>query len=288
MKRTVRRILRRLGYDILKLPPIPPLVPGPEPPAVLPVWPLPRRREWSDERIRAEFARHPFWHYAYELEGGLSFRTAHHNPGLNTDDPERPLQRFRHFMPYVVEALGGSLQGKRILDIACNSGFWSLQCALLGAEVVGFDARPELIDEANLLKSIVGLDRVEFRVLDFWQMTPEALGGTFDLVLNLGFLYHVPRPLEALERTRAMTRRHILLDTALHPSDEYALYLQWETPTDIRMAAEEGMVAFPTKPAVEMMLRHLRFRRWLEVPVRSADLPLDYRTGKRASWLIEV
>lgn len=32
-------------------------------------------------------------------------------------------------------------------------------------------------------------------------MSPEALGGTFDLVLNLGFLYHVPDPVEALERT---------------------------------------------------------------------------------------
>jgi 23S rRNA G2069 N7-methylase RlmK/C1962 C5-methylase RlmI len=36
-------------------------------------------------------------------------------------------------MPYVVQSQGGALEGKRVLDIACNSGFWSIQCALLGA-----------------------------------------------------------------------------------------------------------------------------------------------------------
>jgi len=68
---------------------------------------------------------------------------------VDTDDPRRPLQRFRHFMPDLLASQGGSLKGRRILDIACNSGFWSLQCALLGAEVAGFDARPELIEQAN-------------------------------------------------------------------------------------------------------------------------------------------
>jgi 2-polyprenyl-3-methyl-5-hydroxy-6-metoxy-1,4-benzoquinol methylase len=91
----------------------------------------------------------------------LSFATSHVNPGLDTDDPKRPLQRYRHFMPYVVASQGGSLKGKRVLDIACNSGFWSIQCALLGAEVVGFDARPELIEQANLLKQITGADNVD-------------------------------------------------------------------------------------------------------------------------------
>jgi SAM-dependent methyltransferase len=175
-----------------------------------------------------------------------------------------------------------------VLDIACNSGFWSIQCALLGAEVVGFDARPELIEQANLLKSITSADGVDFRVLDFWQMSPAVLGGRFDVVLNLGFLYHVANPLEALELTKTMARRHILLDTAVHPSEELTIHLKWEEPFDIRMAVDEGIVALPTKPSVELMLRHLKVNRWFEIPVRTQDMPLDYLTGRRASWLIEV
>lgn len=57
-----------------------------------------------------------------------------------------------------------------------------------------------------------------------------------------------------------MARGHILLDTAVHQSDEFALHLKREEPTDIRMAADEGIVALPTKPAVELMLRHLEVK----------------------------
>ncbi len=289
IKRGVRRVLRHLGYDILKIPGTQRFSPGPEPVPVAPIWPLPRRAQGpSDEEISKQFARYDFWHYAYEFDGGLSFPTRHHKSGLDTDDPQRPLQRFRHFMPYLIQSQGGSLKGKRVLDIACNSGFWSIQCALLGAEVIGFDARAELIEQANLLKWITGADSVEFKVLDFWQMTPEALGGRFDIVVNLGFLYHVPKPVEALELTKTMARTHILLDTAVHPSDEFTIHLKWEEPFDIRMAVDEGIVALPTKPSVELMLRHLKVNGWFEIPVRTQDTPVDYLTGRRASWLIEV
>ena len=289
MKRLIRRALRGLGYDLVKLgePPRPGVRSAPAP--VEPVWPLPRAVDWlSDDRIRAEFAKHPFWHYAYEFEGGLGFPTAHVSPGLETDDPQRPLQRFRHFMPSVVEAAGGSLKGRRVLDIACNSGFWAIQCALLGAEVVGFDARPENIAKANLVKQITGVSGVEFRVLDFQEMTPEALGGDFDIVLNLGFLYHAPQPLDVLERTRRMARAHILLDTATHPSPENAIFLRWEEPFDIRTAAQAGIVAHPTRASIELMLRHMGVRAWAELPVRTSEIPSPYLTGERASWLIHV
>jgi SAM-dependent methyltransferase len=289
IKRLVRRGLRRLGYDLLKIPATQRFRPVPEPSPIEPIWPLPRRAPGlSDDEIRTQFARYPFWHYAYEFEGGLSFPSSHNKPGLDTDDARRPLQRFRHVMPYLLQSQGGTLEGKRVLDIACNSGFWSIQCALLGADVVGFDARHELIDQANLLKSITGADHAEFTPLDFWHMSPETLGGTFDVVLNLGFLYHVPKPLEALELTKRMARGHILLDTMVHPSEDPAIYLKWEEPCDIRMAAHEGVAALPTKPGVELMLRHLSVKAWVEIPVRTRDLPIDYLTRRRVSWLVEV
>ncbi len=289
LKRLVRGAVRRLGYDILKVPATAPVCRGPAPPPVAPVWPLPRAgEEMDDAAIRAAFARFPAWHYAFAFEGGLSFATAHNRPGPEPDDPERPLQRFRHFMPDLVAAAGGSLRGKRVLDIACNSGFFSIQCALLGAEVVGFDARPELIEQARLLKRITGAGSAGFRVLDFDEMTPEALGGTFDIVLSLGLLYHLPDPVRALERTRAMARRVILLDTATHPADDWSVHLKWEEPFDIRTAARAGIVALPTRRSVDLMLRHIGAARWFEIPVRTADIPDLYRTARRASWLVAL
>lgn len=292
LKRVIKRGLHKLGYGLYKLPAgthkrIRPVVT--EPPPRAPIWPLPRHPGGlSDQEIRAAFAQHEFWHYAYEFDGGLKFSAHHNHAERLADAPRRPLQRFSHFMPSLLQAEGGSLKGKRVLDIACNSGFWAIQCGLLGAEVVGFDARPELIEQANLIKQITGTDNVEFKVLDFWEMNPEALGGKFDVVFNLGILYHLPKPLEALELTFAMARGHVLLDTALYESEAPIIYLRWEEPLDIRSAHQEGIAAFPTRHSVELMLKHLKVASYLEIPLRTKDMPVDYLEGGRASWLIEV
>jgi threonine dehydrogenase-like Zn-dependent dehydrogenase len=173
-------------------------------------------------------------------------------------------------------------------NIACSSGYWSTQCALLGAEVVAFDARPEQIELANFVKETVGLDNVEFSTLDFWEMTPEMLGGTFDVVLNLGILYHLPKPVEALQRTMAMASSHVLLDTAVYPAQGPLLYLQWDEPRHIRMFADAGVAALPSKEAVEMMLAHVKAGDWFDIPVTYNDAPMRYINHEQASWLITV
>lgn len=291
ISRSVRSCIGKLGYEIRKINrPSTPTVQAPAGapvPPIEPIWPLPRRPDGLDEdEIRAAFARFEFWHYAYQFEGGLSFAARHTDVSELADVPERPLQRFRHFMPDLVASQGGSLRGKRVLDIACNSGFWSIQCALLGADVVGFDARDVLIEQANLIKSIIGLENVSFRQLDFWSMSPEALGGTFDIVLNLGVLYHLPEPLEVLRRTRAMAHDAILLDTAIQNSTGPIIHLRWEESADIRNASDRGVVAYPSRTAIDLMLRHLGMREWFEIPIRTESMPPDYLRGGRASWMI--
>lgn len=292
--KSMKKALGSLGYEIRRVQPKAAIGASPAPikqaPAgVSPIWPLPRAANGpSDQEVRDGFARHDLWHYAYEFEGGLSFSVHHNNATPLADARERPLQRFGHFMPYLLQAEGGSLKGKRVLDIACNSGFWSIQCALLGAEVVGFDARPELIEQANLIKSIVGIGNVQFRMLDFWEMSPQSLQGTFDVVLNLGILYHLSNPLEALRLTQAMARKHILLDTGVYRCDEPVIKLNWEEPLDIRAAAKAGIVAYPSRSGIDLMLRHLGAAEWFEIPVGSTDVPQDYLDGWRASWLIKV
>jgi SAM-dependent methyltransferase len=287
----VERLVTRTGYQIRKIPPAP-AGQNPAPPrdVVLrdAVWPLPRASTLSDADIREAFAAYDRWHYAYEFDGGLSFSAHHLLPSALADSSERPRQRFRHFMPHLLSANGGSLEGLRVLDIACNAGFWSVQCALLGAEVTGFDARPELIEQANLIKKIVGLKNLDFKVLDFFSMNPEALGGTFDIVLNLGVMYHLPQPLDTLERTRAMATKYVLLDTGVHPTVDPAIYLRWEEPYDIHAAAAAGVVALPSRSSIDLLLRHIGASEWYEIPMRNRDMPEDYLNGRRASWLIKV
>jgi tRNA (mo5U34)-methyltransferase len=294
LRHGVQRILGQFGLKISRIDPVVirhASVVRTEKPATAanPVWPLPRgNKAMTSEGIRQEFARYDAWHYAYEFEGGLSFPIKTAFPGPLTDLAQRPLLRYRHFMPYLLQAFGGSIRGKRVLDIACNSGFWSVQCALLGADVVAFDARPELIEQAELIKSIVGVTNAEFRQLDFWEMRPETLGGTFDIVLNLGILYHLPDPLKALRMTAQIAHGWILLDTEIHPSAEATIHLRWEEPQAIRSANRSGIVALPSKQSLELMYRDIGFRTWAEVPLHTDQMPRDYLDGHRASWLIKV
>lgn len=294
MKQQVQRTFRYFGYEVHKVeaPPVSPRRAGPRPPPpsepVTPVWPLPRAATGlTTEQIREEFAKYPAWHYAYEFVGGLSF-PRRYEPGGTPYDPQRQWQRFRHFMPYLLGAQKGSLAGKRVLDIACNSGFWSFQCALLGAEVIGFDARTELVEQAKLIQRIVGLSNVDFRLLDFWEMSPESLGGTFDVVLNLGLLYHLASPIEALRRTKSMSRDCILLDTQLLPWGNPVVKLQWEEDAAIQNANRSGIVAIPTKSSVELILRDIGVSDSFEIPIRTNDMPEDYLDRSRGSWLIKV
>jgi hypothetical protein len=115
-------------------------------------------------------------------------------------------------------------------------------------------------------------------------MTPARLG-TFDVVLNLGILYHLPDPLDALRRSLAMTSGLMLLDTMLDPRNEALVKLRWEGPLDVRCAAHDGIVAYPTRKAVAAMLHYLGAARVDDIPVRSPDVPLVYLDGRRATWL---
>jgi 2-polyprenyl-3-methyl-5-hydroxy-6-metoxy-1,4-benzoquinol methylase len=297
IKKSIRKLLYWFGYEVQKIskysadhlagkkrP-----VPFATPPPLGPVWPLPQQtRGLTDNEIRKEFAKFDLWHYTYAFEGGISFPVRHIKPDRLIDDPKRHAQRFRHFMPWLLDAQNGSFKGKRVLDIACNSGYWSIQCALLGAEVVGFDARPELIRQADLIKSIVGLTNVKFTVLDIKEMNPRSLNGTFDVVLNMGFLFHVSNPLETLQVSKAMSHKHLLLDTAVSTSKNPVFELRWEEPQDTWTACRAGIVAYPSRRAVEMMLMHCQVTDWLEIPVRSREIPPDYLNHRHASWLITV
>lgn len=260
----------------------------PSPPAVSPIWPLPIRGDgWSAAALQQRLDAFAEWHYAFRFDAGVGVEMRYRS-GAAPRAQDHPLQRFAHFMPPLIAAAGGSLAGRRVLDIACNAGFWSIQCALLGAaEVVGFDARAELVEQAQLLQSAVGVPNARFECVEFSDMTPARLG-TFDVVLNLGVLYHLPDPLDALRRSLAMTSGLMLLDTMVDPRNEALVKLRWEAPLDVRSATRDGIVAYPTKKAVQVMLRHVGATHVVEIPIRSRDVPRVYLDGRRASWLIET
>jgi hypothetical protein len=85
-----------------------------------------------------------------------------------------------------------------------------------------------------------------------------------------------------------MTQGNILLDTAVYRSCNPLIQLRWEEPLDIWTVYRAGIVTFPSKRAVNLMLKHLAIADWFEIPIRNGALPRDYREQRRAAWLIKV
>ena len=144
------------------------------------------------------------WYHSIELPGEVT------TPGVV--DSRRVAPRYR---------LPASLAGLRVLDIGAWDGFWSFEAARLGADdVLATDSfswngsnwgskEPFLFARRAL-----GLEgRVRDLDIDPTDLTPEAVGGEYDVVLFLGVMYHLEDPIGVLRRVASCCRGLLVLET---------------------------------------------------------------------------
>jgi tRNA (mo5U34)-methyltransferase len=148
-------------------------------------WSPPRAPELSVEQLRRRIAELGSWFHNLEL-GGVQTAPDHFLG-------DYPSTKWREF----ADALPPDLQGRRVLDIGCNAGFYSLEMKKRGASrVLGIDDDPRYLAQARFASEYLGLD-IEFRQLSVYDVA--ALGERFDVVLFMGVLYHLRHPLLALD-----------------------------------------------------------------------------------------
>ena len=154
---------------------------------------VPRRKMTRDE-IETQVRRLGPWFHNLDLAG---VQTApEHFLG---DYPRVKWQRFAHAIP-------DNLQGKTVLDIGCNGGFYSIEMKRRGAtRVVGIDSDDDYLLQARLAAEICGVE-IELRKLSVYDVG--ALSEKFDVVFFMGVLYHLRHPLLALD----LIRRHVAKD----------------------------------------------------------------------------
>ncbi|MGH8981394.1 MAG: class I SAM-dependent methyltransferase [Acidimicrobiales bacterium] len=131
-------------------------------------------------------------------------------PGVS--DTRRGLPRLQ---------LPASFAGKSVLDVGAWDGFYSFEAARRGARRVlatdsfAWDGSCWGSQEGFLLaRKALGFERaVDARTVDVLDICPEELGGTFDVTLFLGVLYHLRDPVTAIERVASVTRELLVLET---------------------------------------------------------------------------
>ena len=117
---------------------------------------------------------------------------------------------------------GGSLKGKRVLDLGCLEGGYCAAFAKMGAaRVVGVDVRPKNLERAALVKHCLKLGNVDLRLADVRHVNRRYFG-EFEIVFAAGILYHLDDPYSFLRSAAEMTLDVLFLDTHVARSGNQA------------------------------------------------------------------
>ncbi len=235
----------------------------------------------TDAELRQRIGQFPRWHYQIDLRGQLT-------PIADPTRINRHEQRREYFFRPVVDLLGGSLEGKRVLDLGCNAGFWSLCAIQSGCEyVLGIDGRDMHVEQANLVFEAAGVDphRYDFRCANLFDVMDDDIG-RFDLVLCLGLLYHVSKPMSLLEWIASRNTDLLLIDTALSSLPGSAFEVFHEPLDDPRAACDRELVLVPTRAAVLDMVHNLGYEAVvLEPHFSSYTGAEDFQSGSRRAFV---
>jgi hypothetical protein len=148
--------------------------------------------------------------------------------------------------------------------------------------VQGIDLRPNNIAQAQFLAEHFGVDNVAFAVSDV-----DALGTAeqWDVVMNLGVLYHVVNPLQFIRQTYELCRSFAIIDTMVHREPVSGYFLCGDIDVTNPGQGRESYELRPTYRGAIDTIRYAGFRDVFEI-VGDAETPHEfYSNGSRRCFL---
>ena len=100
------------------------------------------------------------------------------------DDPVRQAEQAA-----MADALRAALAGRRVLEIACGTGYWTSVIAEVARHVLTTDVSEEMLAIAR--EKELPADKVEIRLADAYDLV--EIPGTFDAGVAMFWLSHVPK-----------------------------------------------------------------------------------------------
>ncbi len=163
------------------------------------------------DEIQARVERLGPWFHCIDLGGGLVTKTES-AIGEPVEHPRPTWEKVRACLPEEME-------GRSVLDVGCNAGFYAVELKRRGAgAVLGLDSQRNLVRQAVFVRDVLGLD-IEYRRMSVYDLDPRELG-QFDVTLALGLVYHCKHLVLALEKLFAVTRGLLVLETAIYPPEK--------------------------------------------------------------------
>ena len=189
------------------------------------------------------------------------------------DYPNIKWRLFRHAVPE-------RLDGKTVLDVGCNAGFYSIEMKKRGAaRVVAIDSDDVYLEQGRFAARISGYPDIEFRNLSVYDVA--QLGESFDLVLFMGVLYHLRHPLLALDILHEHVVDDVLIFQSMQRGSKELMALDGDYPFWETSIFNED--AYPKMHFVEQCYAHDPTNWWIpnracvEAMLRSAGFVIESR-----------
>jgi len=167
----------------------------------------------TKEQISRRIESLGFWFQNFTLEGIET----------NPEKPDNSAVRWELLEPLVPE----NLNGKTVLDLGCNAGYFSIKMRERGAEVLGVDWYPDAIEQAEFVAEVLGHD-IEYQVANIYEFVLQT-DRRFDYVIFMGVFYHLRYPLLVLDRIAAITNQEMFFQTVTRETPDSTP----EIPSDI-------------------------------------------------------
>ncbi len=205
-----------------------------------------------------------------------------HLPDGSETAPGHPLGDFPAYKWAQIEShIPEDLRGWTVLDVGCNSGFYSFELAQRGANVTAVEPDLHFLNQAQWAARQYGLEgRIEFLQSGIYELASH--NEQYDLVLFMGVFYHLRHPLLGLDILASKTRQMMVFQTLTLP-DESVM----ETPLDQDFDDRDAMDApgWPKMAFIEHSLAGDPTNWWVpnhaavEAMLRSAGLQISSRPG---------
>lgn len=210
------------------------------------------------EEVRAQIEANQPWEYTFDLSGEFT---------RPLDEVTTPEWRFHRYRVDLINQMLQRVYKERfheldVLDVACHCGPFSLDMAARGArQVHGIDLREENIAQANFLKQLYGVENCHFEVGDAEHL-PER---EYDIILNLGLLYHVTFPLQLLQQCYDRCRVACVVDTNVYNSPFPGFYMVAGKDISYSCEGKSHAEFLPTNRALALAMKTVGFEHVYEL-----------------------
>jgi len=142
------------------------------------------------------------------------------------DFPSFKWEKIKYHLPK-------NLEGYKVLDIGCNAGFYSIELAKLGADVLAIDIDDHYLKQAKWIAKQFGLEsKIQFKKMQIYDLAHAE--EKYDLIWFMGVFYHLRYPLLALDILSRITDKYLVFQTYSLPGKE-----EMEIPENVEFDKRE-------------------------------------------------